>query len=327
MLTSINITNCSQDMDRFHDKEHLKNFYKKLGIDGMEMMPVGDLSVPEKMDEQDIIGVHLSFLPYWYDFWKENTGKLNKIFDNEENWISCYGSSEKDVLLERLRRELDLAEKIHARYVVFHVSESAPDECLTFQMNHTDEEICDAAAEIINAVLDEKDYSFDFLCENLWWSGLTMTSPEVTERLMNAIHYEKKGIMLDTGHLLHTNHKLRTQDEAVDYINEILNQHGELCKYIKGIHLNQSLSGEYIEKYLENPPDLQKNYMDKMMMVYPHIFKIDCHKPFTSDKVPGLIEKISPEFLTFELITENNDVHEEYLIEQLRVFGKNGGRK
>ena len=49
--------------------------------------------------------------------------------------------------------------------------------------------------------------------------------------------------MLDTGHLIHTNTDIKTQQDAVDYINTVLDKHDELSSYIKGIHLNQSLSG------------------------------------------------------------------------------------
>lgn len=80
--------------------------------------------------------------------------------------------------------------------------------------------------------------------ENLWWPGFTFTSPQMTQKLMDGIHYEKKGIMLDTGHLLHTNLDLRNQREGIAYIQKQLEEHGELCSWIKGIHLNQSLTGK-----------------------------------------------------------------------------------
>ena len=76
----------------------------------------------------------------------------------------------------------------------------------------------DAAAELINSLLDGKGYQFEFLMENLWWPGLTLTRPEITERLLSQVHYPRKGLMLDTGHLMHTNWELRSQEEAVDYI-------------------------------------------------------------------------------------------------------------
>lgn len=307
-------------MTRFKEKADLQNFYKNLEIDGLELMLIEGLEVPKIITKEDINGLHLNFVPYWYDFWKQDEKALKNIFGTQAAWENFYGSPDPFILVEHLKKELDAADAFGVNYVVFHVSESAPDECLTYQMTHTDEEICDAAAEMINAALDGKNYHFDFLCENLWWSGLTMTKPNVVKRLMEQIHYEKKGIMLDTGHLLHTNRKLRTQDEAVTYIHDILDKNEELCRYIKGIHLQQSLTGEYVEEYLKKDIDLTLPYEEKMMLLYPHIFQIDQHKPFTASGVKGLIEKIRPQYLTYELISENNAEHLKMLKAQLAAL-------
>lgn len=312
-------------MDRFADKDVLREFYKNKGIDGVELMPVGGTDIPEKLTVSDVNGVHLGFFPYWYDFWTGNMGRLVKMFGSEDICREYYGGADKTAIVSRISAELDMAQRLNAKYVVFHVSECSLDECFTYNFTHTDEEVCDAAAEIINAVLDGKDYGFYFLCENLWWSGLTMTRPEIVKRLMEKISYPKKGIMLDTGHLLHTNRKLRTQDEGIVYINEILDRNAELCEYIKGVHLQQSLSGEYVESVIASPPDLDISYCDKLMLTYPHIFKIDRHRPFTASGVARLIKRISPEFLTYELITENNEEHESALIEQLNAIKNEGG--
>ena len=63
------------------------------------------------------------------------------------------------------------------------------------------------------------------------------------------------------------------------------------------------------------------------MKIYPHIFKIDYHKPFTADGVSDLIQEISPRFLTFELITNDNQEHEDALKQQLNALKRNGGFK
>lgn len=55
--------------------------------------------------------------------------------------------------------------------------------------------------------------------------------PEMTRRLLDQIHYPKKGIMLDTGHLMHTNLELRTEEEAIGYILEKIKAHGEGVLY------------------------------------------------------------------------------------------------
>lgn len=325
MKTTINITATSQDMDRFADCETLKRFYSEKGIDGLELMLCGEKTFPEKITSNDVLGIHLNFFPSWLDLWNDDRQALIEEYGDEKIWTEHYGGKDKNALLTKWEEELEIAHQAGVRYVVFHVSECRLDECYTYRFRHTDEEVCTAACEIINRLLDKKPYQFYFLVENLWWSGLTMTRPQIVKDMMEEIHYKNKGIMLDTGHLLHTNLDLKDQDEGVEYINHILDKNGELCSFIKGIHLNQSITGDYVKKVIQNPPTLNGNYWQRLMQTYPHIFQIDNHKPFTADKVAQLVQRISPEFLTFELITNNNAEHEQALKKQLESLKRNGG--
>ncbi len=313
------------DMDRFHDRDTLKHFYGNHGIDGVELMLCGNRNISEKITCSDVIGIHLSFFPSWMDFWTGNREALNKEYGEEKIWKEYYGGCEQADFLRKWEEELEIAHQLNVKYVVFHVSESTLEECVTYRFRHTDEQVCLAAAEIINRMLKDKPYQFYFLAENLWWSGLTLTNPEVTQTFLDEIHYERKGIMLDTGHLIHTNNDITTQEEAVQYIHSVLEKNGELCKYIKGIHLNQSLSGKYVKEVIAHPPQLATNYKERLMQIYPHIFKIDYHKPFTADGVANLIQQISPQFLTFELITNHNQEHEDALKQQLNALNRNRG--
>lgn len=313
------------DLDRFQDARDLKDFYREKGIDGLELMLCGAKEVPEKIDREDVLGIHLSYYPCWVDFWKGNRDGLLQEYGEEEVWVRRYGGADRSALIDRFERELQVAQSTGVNYVVFHVSECSLDESFSYRKLHSDEEVCEAACELINTLLGGKGYSFYFLVENLWWSGLTMTDPKVVKRLMEGIHYDKKGIMLDTGHLLHTNIKLRTQEQAVEYIHRILDLNGGLCGYIKGVHLQQSLSGEYVERFLENPPPLTGSYEERLSKVYPHIFRIDGHRPFTADGAAGLIRRIAPEYLTYELISSDREEHEKKLQEQLESIKRNGG--
>lgn len=327
MLTTINITNTFMDMNRFNDRNALKHFYADKGIDGIELMLCGNQSISEKITCSDVIGIHLSFFPSWLDFWIGNRKALNREYGEEKIWREYYGGYEQTDLLKRWEQELEIAHRLNVKYVVFHVSESTLEECVTYRFRYTDEQVCFAAAEIINCLLKDKPYQFYFLAENLWWSGLTLTNPEVTQSFLDRIHYERKGIMLDTGHLIHTNNDIDTQEEALQYIRTVLQRNGELCRYIKGVHLNQSISGKYVKDIIAHPPKLALNYEDRLMQIYPHIFKIDYHKPFTADGVSDLIQEISPQFLTFELITNDNQEHEDALKQQLNALKRNGGFK
>ena len=325
MKTEINITDTDDDLGRFENIDDLRHFFLDKGIDGLELMPCMGRGFTHGIEPKDIVGVHLRYYPSWVDFWKGDTEALDKEYGTRKDWEMYYGGSTREAFLEGFRKELAFAKEAGAQYVVFHVAESALEECLTYEFRHTDMEVCLAAAEVINALMDGQDYDFYFLVENLWWSGMNLMDNAATQALLDAIHYKKKGIILDTGHLLNTNRDLTTQDEGVAYIHQVLDHMGPLTSYIKGMHLNQSLSGAYVKQVTANPPELTGTYWEKLSSLYPHIFHIDYHEPFTAPGVAGLIRRIGPEFVTYELITRDRRQHEERLTAQLQALKENGG--
>ena len=133
----------------------------------------------------------------------------------------------------------------------------------------------------INELLDGQKYDFWFLMENLWWPGLTFLNPPIAEELISRINYKKKGLILDTGHLLHMNHELASQEEAISYLNAVLDKNTSIIPWIRGVHLQQSLTGEYIKNFLANPPEFSKDPDVYACQCYEHIFAIDRHEPFT----------------------------------------------
>jgi len=143
-----------------------------------------------------------------------------------------------------------------------------------------------------------------------------MTRPEMTKRLLSQVHYQKKGIMLDTGHLMHMNLELKTQDEAVDYILEKVAEHGNLASYIKGMHLNQSITGAYVKTLITKKDAMPSDYEACSKACYEHVFQIDQHLPFTTPKVQKLVETIKPEYLTHELMSYGRSEHEIKLVMQ-----------
>lgn len=287
MKTMMNFTLSPDDVERFSSSEDLKNFYKTFGCDGLELMPLGEenqtLVTPDMT-----VGIHACCIGDWINL------------DQKE-------------LIRHYRKDLDYAQRVKAEYVVFHITQVNATESCTYQLEHTDEEVIDAAADFINELLDGQDYSFYFLMENLWWPGLNFLRPEIAQSLLEKVHYEKKGFMLDTGHFLHTNRKLRTQKEALSYLHSMLDRHEDLLPYFKGIHLQQSLTGAYVEQWLQNPPPLSDDPSEQFTQVFEHIFSIDRHEPFTESGVRELVERIDPLYVTYEYITRSREELAEYL--------------
>jgi sugar phosphate isomerase/epimerase len=310
MKIQFNLTTSIEDMKRFDTREDLLDLMN--GFDGVELMQFED---DERgiIPKDRVIGLHMGYFPYWIDFWNGNLEAVRKEFDTLEAAYQYYGGSDRSAIINRYRKDLEYAHHWGAEYVVFHVSEATIAETFHLKYRHTDEEMIDATIELLNELFAEEDGSIALLMENLWQPGLTFLRPEMTQRLMDGVKYPNKGIMLDTGHLLHTNLKLRTQEEGLAYIHSLLNMHGDLCRYIRGMHLNQSLTGEYMKQTMLNPPDLSGSYADRIGKMFWHAFAVDKHLPFTCEGVDRLVERISPEYLTFEFITADSAQHRQYL--------------
>ena len=323
MKQMINTTDYAFDVERYRDEADAISFAGNLGMDGFELLPC-EGGRDDFFTERSVVGVHLRYFDSWLDFWNGKLEMLSKEYGSFEKVKEIFGGLDRSCILKRFREDLERARKLKARYVVFHVSDVSARELFTYQCRHTDEEVIDAAAELINLLLDGEKYTFDFLMENLWWPGLTMTRPEMTKRLLSQVHYQKKGIMLDTGHLMHMNLELKTQDEAVDYILEKVAEHGNLASYIKGMHLNQSITGAYVKTLITKKDAMPSDYEACSKACYEHVFQIDQHLPFTTPKVQKLVETIKPEYLTHELMSYGRSEHEIKLVMQRAALkGKN----
>ena len=162
------------------------------------------------------------------------------------------------------------------------------------------------------------------LLENLWHPGMNLRRPEITRDMLAAVRYPKKGIMLDTGHLMNANTALRSQEEAIPYIHSVLDAHKaagfDLCEAIRGIHLNASISGELAERVKKDPPLLSGSYEERTSGMFFHVFDRDQHRPFTTPGVRELVQRIAPDYLTTEFITLSNDDRRAKNAEQLAAL-------
>lgn len=287
-----------------------------LGLDGIEAIWTGETPSTE-LPGGLVQGYHLTFYPDWLDFYRGDKTALIRKYGSLDEARRFYGGG-PETLMELYRCDLERAIALGARYVVFHVSDVSIEEGYTYRWLHSDEDVIDASAEIINQLLDGIAPSFDFLVENQWWAGFTFTEPDKTARLLDAIRYPRTGIMLDTGHLMNCNTVLRNQIEALSYIGKMLDRHGELCRRILGMHLHQSLSGAYVRKHIGTLPDgLPENSVERFGASYQHILQIDRHRPWTQPSVTRLIDRVSPLYLTHELSAPTREYRRRVLERQL----------
>ena len=65
-----------------------------------------------------------------------------------------------------------------------------------------------------------------------------------------------------------------------------------------------------------------KTYRERSWKMFSHAYAVDKHQPFTAPGVRALImERIAPEFLTFEFITDDNAQHGAFLRQQREALG------
>ncbi|HAM16149.1 MAG TPA: hypothetical protein DCP91_09925 [Eggerthellaceae bacterium] len=116
--------------------------------------------------------------------------------------------------------------------------------------------------------------------------------------------------MLDTGHLMSTNTKLRTQLEAADYVCRMFDDHGDLGDAVRALHLHKSLSGEYVEGAgYRVPDDCVGSYWDKYSRCYRHVTQIDRHEPWDDPAVARMVAHLNPQWINHELSAWPREPH------------------
>jgi hypothetical protein len=319
MRTLINIVSENRSLSEFQSSEDLEAYVRACHAEGVEFIRYG-LDDRKILSPRMAVGCHLLFYSDWVDFWRGDHHALLRKFGSHETVRAVYTASNRDEFIAQFKADMDYADRMGVEYVVFHVSDVSLEEGYTYQWEHTDREVIDASAELLNILTDGERYSFKLLLENLWWKGFSMTSSDLTRYMLDQIHYENKGIMLDTGHLMNTNRALTSQEEACVYIHKVLDDHGDLAALIHGVHLHASVSGAYVEASFLNIPPAEPDYFKRFAKAYGHILNIDTHQPFTAPGVGALIARISPDYLVYELSAPDSQKKIELCDLQHRAF-------
>ena len=312
------MTTADCDLDRFQDLQDLRSYYKDLSLDGIELLEFGE-DLQGKIEPSDVIGVHLKYFTAWMGLWLGDSERLLNEFDDWSTVQEIYGGQSKQVLIDSMKKNLAFAGSLEPEYLVFHVSECTIAETMLRKYHYTNEEVVDAAIEWINTFVSDIKGTPWLLFENLWHSGLTMLDPELTSRILEEVNYKYKGVMLDIGHLLHTNPQLSNLDEAILYIEQVLDLYDDL-DFIKGVHLHQTLSGSYSLNLKNTWQPCTEPHETRLFESLLHVYKIDSHKPFVHNRVKELIQRIAPDYLVFEQISSTREEHLEQLIAQLNCF-------
>ena len=318
MKKLMNLTTNYYDLLRYSSNEDLKNNYRKFGLDGIEVMVAG-IDRKEIIKNDDVIGVHLKYFYYLVCLWNEDAAKTLAEYDSWDTCRDIFGGTGRDAIIKVYKQNLNFALKYKPEYTVFHISDVSMQNSITRDFSYTDIDVVNAVIDLVNTVFPEYDLGVTLLFENLWWPGLTLEKPELVEYLINGIKYPNCGVMLDIVHLFNTNTSIRTVDDGIDHVYRVLSKYGNL-DFIKGIHLHQTLSGEYADSVLNEPFPISGSYFERFGLVFPHIMKLDAHRPIISNRVSAPVKHINLEYLVLEFITSSREEHERFLREQINCL-------
>ncbi len=292
----------------------LEELVREMGVDGIEQFVYSMEISPNKYKDLTV-GVHLNYWPYWMDFWLKKAKRLKQQFRNirERNKyfkdaMSC------DEWLSVIRRNIGAAVAQNPEYLVWHVAEANNEEIFTYQFNYSDREVLAAAAEVFNAVCDEIPPHVAVYFENLWWPGLRLTDVRSVKYFFDRLRRGNVGIMLDTGHLMNTNLRLKNEEEGAEYVCRVYEKLGDYKQLVKGVHLSCSLSGAY-QRSLDRrvPEDLS------LERIWRHIAAIDQHQPFRTQAAKRILDAVQPEYVVHELCYDSMKNLREQLPAQMQV--------
>ncbi len=275
----------------------VKGLTDDVGIDGIELLTYENFTQEElNFYGPSSLGVHLQYWTFWVDFWRGDQAAVQEQFPHAAAKKAYYGAETAAEWLEVIRKNILLGLACHPQYLVCHVGEVSNAESFTMDYKYTDTEVIDAFLEIANQVVDLIPSNVYLLFENLWWSGLRLDKPELVERLLSGVKHDKVGLMLDTGHLANTNKNLVTEKDLVVYEKQVLEQLGSLKKYIRGMHLNCSLSGKYLQTFPRPVPKKMTAHS-----LFENIISMDRHQPFTDGCIRELTDLAAPDYIVHEL--------------------------
>lgn len=293
----------------------LAEYVRLLGVDGIEQF-IYTLEDPKPCYKELTIGAHLNYWPYWMDFWLRKAKFLRQQFRNiRERQTYFKDAMSCDEWLFVIRRNICAALSQQPEYLVWHVAEADNEKIFTYDFRYNDREVLTAAADVFNAVADEVPVDVTVLFENLWWPGLRLTDVRKVKYFFERIERKNVGIMLDTGHLMNNNPRLRTEAEAADYICRVIDKLGSYAELIKGVHLNCSLSGRYLQTFERKVPDIENTEL-----VWRHIVSIDRHQPFSTKAAKQILQCVQPEYVNHEMTYENMTQMQERVAQQLEMI-------
>ena len=309
------------DLEPFGNWEEALGHWRSLGLDGLELLTAFDGT--HDAPAEAATAVHLPYWMDWYHLWRGLP--LPGDLDGEEP-LYYFGGHVREDLPAHLARFLADAAALEPEYAVFHLANAGADEILTNGHFHNDEMILLALAELIGKAVEVFGGRppVRLFFENLWWPGLTFLDGQAIEAFAGALPFDDWAFLLDVGHLLNTSVP-SDEKEAADYVVACLDRLPPwVVDRIEGVHLHRSLSGRrrIEEGFFRRPDDLQGLTLgQKAQRAREMLQVVDEHRPFETEAVRPIIDRIKPAYVTHELSAPTAEAKSASVAIQRRALG------
>lgn len=298
-LVNLSNANCDNEGLLGNSEGALDAFLREEGLDGVELLPCGPWN-PALHPAKYVHGVHLRYWPSWVAFFLGDKAVLRREFPRAEDVRAYYGGDTPDEWIALLREHIREALAPKPEYVVFHVADAPSYGLYSRRFPYDDVAVIDAAIELLNDVSDILPEDCWLLLENLWWPGLTFIDPKIAEHLLRGIRHQRTGFMLDVGHLMHMELALLNEAEAAAYVIGVFQKLGSLGEAVKGLHLHQSLTGDFIRRMMREHAGESAPLSSEACMDY--VITMDAHLPFRTDAARRIVETVRPKYLVHEFM-------------------------
>ena len=289
-----------RDYENAPEPDCIPGSIQEAGADGLELL-TGYFDVDTEY--RDITaGVHLPYSTDWYSAW---TGVHDTSWMTDDEIKFIHYGKDRDGIVSNIVRSIRYAAVTDPAYGVLHAGSVHIDDLFRKGHRNSDTDVLNAFAEMVNSAVSHfngGEPPFRILFENLWWPGLKMLDDREFRLFEERLEFDNWGFCLDTGHMMNALGDCYEETSSINSLLTIFEKYPrEMKDRIMTMHLQLSTSAEYTNSVYPEV-DMSLPPKERLSKAYGHVCRIDQHRQFTSEKCIDLVNAISPDFVTHEIV-------------------------
>ncbi len=289
-----------EKLSEFPGEGDLHQRLADFGLDGLELFTLFEKTDPSYI-VPEVVSVHLPYALDWHSSWE---GRGYEGNGGDVRYFS-FGRTREE-MIETLRYGIDCAAPLHPAYGVLHAGNTDMRQVLLRKHESDDLAVLADFAEMVNSAVSaypggEPPFRLSF--ENLWWEGLKLRDPSEWRLLEDRLEFDNWGFTLDTGHLMNSCDDAFDEDSAIDAVMDIIDRYPSgMRERIGHMHLQLSTTAEYRRTFVPRVRGEDEKWDDFMKAAFERASGIDQHRPYSSRRVNEIVDAVSPDYVTHELM-------------------------